>query len=133
MACCNPSTPMIGVPSTMAGVRRSMLETKRCSPSHCTYACMAAIDGRQPAGAIPELWDGRAAERIVEVLAPIDAAALALLPDPDAEALGARLIGGFGSGDHTANFGIGGQPGKRQFQKRMAAGFRKLDEGFHAI
>jgi UDP-N-acetylglucosamine 2-epimerase (non-hydrolysing) len=31
-------------------------------------AALAALDGRMPSGRIPELWDGKAAERIVEIL-----------------------------------------------------------------
>lgn len=40
-----------------------------CDPQRIVEEALAILDGPGKAGRVPELWDGRAAERIVEVLA----------------------------------------------------------------
>ena len=39
-----------------------------CDPERVVAEALAILDGRNKAGRVPELWDGRAAERIVNVL-----------------------------------------------------------------
>ena len=39
-----------------------------CDPGRIVTEALAILDGRNKRGRMPELWDGRAAERIVNVL-----------------------------------------------------------------
>ena len=39
-----------------------------CDPERFVTEALAILDGRNKAGRVPELWDGRAAKRILNVL-----------------------------------------------------------------
>lgn len=39
-----------------------------CDPERIVIEALAILDSEDKAGQVPELWDGRAAERIVEML-----------------------------------------------------------------
>ncbi len=53
--------------STIGGGRRVSSD-----PQRIVAEAMAILDGRSKTGRVPELWDGRAAERIVDMLAEKD-------------------------------------------------------------
>jgi len=39
-----------------------------CDPKRIVREALAILDGKSKAGCVPELWDGRAAERVLNVL-----------------------------------------------------------------
>jgi len=39
-----------------------------CDPARIVTEALAILDGKSKAGRVPELWDGRAASRIVDIL-----------------------------------------------------------------
>lgn len=67
----HPSTPAHGRENTErpVTVTQGTNTVVGSDPQRMVAEALAVLDGRGKAGRVPELWDGRAAERIVRVIA----------------------------------------------------------------